>query len=303
MLTQRVEITNLNAESPTENRRIQAFSGLPHSRELSENMPYPFYLNGEILTNTELHLPTDDRGFRFGDGLFETIILNGHGPGVIPYHLERLTEGFRCLGMKPEAVPTTLELVEIINKLTPDNDNGRSRIRIFAWRKGGGLYAPLSDEANLVVTWAPAPEAKEIPPAKVGICESTVLVRTAFSHCKTISALPYVMAGAERDRKGLDDLILLDAFGNVSECVSSNIFWKAEGVWFTPSLDTGCVAGVTRRRILEMADAKGITIKETRRPIRSLLMAESVFTANTGGLRNIVELEGKRFPKRERLTP
>ena len=65
-----------------------------------------------------------------------------------------------------------------------------------------------------------------------------------------MSALPYVMAGIEKQNRGLDDLIILSTKDHVSECIASNIFWLRKGTIYTPSLRSGCIEGIRRAQLI-----------------------------------------------------
>lgn len=160
------------------------------------------------------------------------------------------------------------------------------RLKLKVWRAGAGLYTPQANEVEWLAT---AEAAQPLPDAgiKVGICENVRACFSPLSHFKGPHSPLYVLAGIEKQSRGLDDMLLLDAQGHVAELISSNIFWLKDSVLYTPALETGCVNGILRRNILRWFQQQGITVQETLSKPEKLLLAESVFAANVTGIRQI----------------
>jgi branched-chain amino acid aminotransferase len=96
-----------------------------------------------------------------------------------------------------------------------------------------------------------------------------------------------VRAAHERQRRGLDEIILCDAAGNVAEASAAAIFWFKNGVLFTPSLASGCVAGVRRAQVLHEARQAGVECQEGLFQREELLAADAAFTANVAAVREL----------------
>src|SRR5690606_1335213 len=118
---------------------------------------------------------------------------------------------------------------------------------------------------------------------------------SALSSLKTCSALPYVLAGIEKKSRNLDEILILDGQNRLAECSSSNLFWLKNGNIYTPSLESGCIAGVMRRHILHQARQSRIEIQEVLENPETLLTADQVFCCNVTGVYLFEKFEQTRF--------
>jgi branched-chain amino acid aminotransferase/4-amino-4-deoxychorismate lyase len=171
----------------------------------------------------------------------------------------------------------------------------QARVKVQVWRRPGGLYTPDSREAEFLVSVVPLPEPG--PPRRdhVRFYEALRLHASPLSPFKTCSALPYVLAGLARRRLGADEVILLDGPGHAAECVASNLCWLRNGTLYTPSLETGCVAGIMRGQILAQAGQYGLPVAEGLYSKEELLGAEAVFCCNVAGHQFLTRIEGQPF--------
>lgn len=129
---------------------------------------------------------------------------------------------------------------------------------------------------------------------KIGIYEHVPLAHSPVSAYKTLNSLPYVLAGLYKQQHGYDDVILLNAdpARYLAECSASNLFWFDDGVLYTPALETGCVSGILRRRLLRTAIRSGIPVNDGFHPQQSLAHAEAVFCANVSGIQWFRHIDG-----------
>lgn len=252
--------------------------------------------NGQGISEKEMKLSFQDRAFQYGDGLFETIILKNGNIRFLPYHLDRLGNGMNILGYEPAAHLSLTRLREYILHLVQINRaEENARIKLQVWRGWGGLYAPENNKANFLISAIAVPPQKPLHLNKVSFSQNVKLSHTLTSSLKTINCLPYILAGLEKKERVLDEIILLDQQGHIAECGAANIFWIKNGVFYTPSLKTGCVAGVMRRHILERCREKAIQVIETTSPKEELLKAEAAFTCNVAGLNMIKSIDHKEL--------
>ena len=157
------------------------------------------------------------------------------------------------------------------------------------WRDGGGLYAPETLAVNWLATVRTF-QANDSVIFTAGFAETVRTHLSPVSFCKGPNSLTYVLAAWERQQRGLDELLLLDAAGHVAESVAAAVFWISEGQLFTPRLATGCVAGVRRAHLLQVARQHGIMTHEVLAGPAELTAAEAVFTANVAGIRGVRQL-------------
>ena len=252
--------------------------------------------NSDTLTEADFRVSAHDRAFQYGDGLFETIRYEQNKLWFWPDHYARLTTGLNALhlnlpaGTDESTINQSIMNLLIANKLT----NRTARIKVQIWRQTGGLYTPMTNHANILITARPGSPFAITERVKVGIYETIRLTHSPYSSVKTLSSLPYVMAGIAKKERGLDDVILLNTSSEnyLAECQASNLFWFDEGVLYTPAVETGCVNGIMRQHILRTAAAVGQPVDVGFHKIQALSRAEAVFCCNVNGIQWIRLIDG-----------
>ncbi len=249
--------------------------------------------DGSIASDSEVRLSCTDRGFQYGDGIFETIVCQGTVVSFLDLHWERLTKGMNILKL---ALPDWLsqgQLETAILKLMQLEGLETARVKLLAWRKKGGLYTPSQNSAHLLIMALP-----HQPPIKIlkvaDICRQVRLAHSSISSFKTLSSMPYVLAGIEKKQRKLDELILLDREDRVSECTASNIFWIKDNRLFTPPLESGCIEGIRRRSIMDRLGAEN-PVKQVSITVDELLEADQVFNCNVTGIQWIRTIREHRY--------
>lgn len=243
-------------------------------------------------------IPADlqNRAFLYGDGLFETLILQQGTLRFLTDHYQRLTAGMAALHMRVPDKFTPGALQNSILQLAKTCQLGdTARVRLNVWRQPGGLYTPESQDVDFLITIHPLATPVISVKRKVILYEDIRLNHSVISSFKTTSALPYVMAGLARKAAGAEDAILLDTNGWVAECVASNIFWLRDGTWYTPGLESGCVAGVMRKNILGWMRNNLVSVEEGLFKKNHLLDAEAVFCCNVAGIQWIQSIGETTF--------
>lgn len=248
--------------------------------------------NGKLTPSYSVSLDISNRAFQYGDGIFESIIYNGNKIKFQEEHWERIIEGVK--GLKMEISFTKSEFEEMqLNLLEANNLIGHyARMKLIIWRKTGGLYAPTESEAEFILM-AQKTEKRELQKLqKVGLAHSVFLQKSAYSHLKTISTLPYVLAGIEKKERELEELILTNEDGYIAEASSSNIYFLdyENRVIYTPNLNTGCVNGVSRRYLFNNAVKFDLNIEEVKWKPEELNSGLSVFTINVAGVNCIQKI-------------
>jgi branched-chain amino acid aminotransferase/4-amino-4-deoxychorismate lyase len=249
--------------------------------------------NGNLIPSGSASLEVSNRGFQYGDGIFETIIFRKKEIMFLNEHWERISESVNDLKLnfpftKEDLENTLLELLEV-NGLMGQS----ARMKLYIWRKAGGLYTPEHFDSEFLLTADQAQRKKILKFDKVGLADTISLQKTAFSHLKTISALPYVMAGIEKKERGLEEVLLLDQDGYVAEASSSNLYFLdlSKRTIYTPSLYTGCINGVSRRYLFKNANQFDLEIKEVLWLPEDLISDKlSIFTINVAGVNCIQKI-------------
>ena len=252
-------------------------------------------LNNHLLPAAALPLP--NRGLAFGDGFFETLIFADNHLRLAADHCQRMRRAAAALYLTlPDALASAAALETTFARLATANNFPAARLRLQLWRTGGGRYTPTTDTAEWLAT-AEAFVPDETLIEKADFALETHSIHSPLSFCKGPQAWLYVRAAHERQHRGLDEIILCDAAGNVAEAGAAAIFWVKDEVLFTPALETGCVAGVRRAQVLRTARAAGIQCIEGLFLSEKLLAAEAVFTANVAAIRVIRQVAGTAFAR------
>jgi branched-subunit amino acid aminotransferase/4-amino-4-deoxychorismate lyase len=241
-----------------------------------------------------------NRGFQYNDGLFDTMIFADGRIRFLHDHLDRLRRALAVLGLSlPEAWLEEAWWHRQVAWLIRENELTAPVIRIKAniWRKPGGLFTPESDQAEILVTASAQAALPEVI-ATAGLVEAAPVPYSPFSFFKGPYALHYVQAGRAKKRAGWDEGILRDARGYISEALVSNIFWLKGPVLYTPSLETGCIAGIMRLNVLRACQMLRLEVREGLYGEAELLAADMVFTSNVTGLRAIAAVGAARFQTR-----
>lgn len=263
---------------------------------------YIFY-NGSMIDDTTLSINHTNRAFLYGDGLFETIIYENNQLKFQQFHKERLAAGMAAMSLTFAKKTTIDSLFLAIHQLVEKNGFRAARIRLQVWRTTGGLYTPKTTVSDVLVTCSSAQVNEQLLKKTVGFSSQVTLNETSWSAFKTMSAMNYVQAGIERQQRNLDELILLDHEGHVSECTSSNIFWKIGDSYYTPSLRTGCISGIMRRHIINQLNKHNAEVKVGEYLKEKLLKAEEIFTCNVTGIQPITSINEQQYANTLSITP
>ena len=241
-------------------------------------------LNGKIIPDTEGSISTGDRGFLYGDGIFETLRTYNGEPFKLTEHLERM----RCSAekLKISLEYSNAEISETITKLLEKNSVQDAYIRITLSRGEGGSGLQMSDGLRstiLIQVKSFTPYEKELYEKGMSLSVSKHRRSTTspiYSH-KTTNLLTSILLKEEAGSRSAHDSIVLNTDGYVAECIVSNIFMVNSGSVVTPSLDTNILPGITRRTVLDICQNSGIPAREESFKIETLIKAEEVFITNS----------------------
>jgi len=251
--------------------------------------------NDELLPIENSRLSPGQAGVICGWGLFTTIrIVKGEAFGY-ERHWRRLEKdaGIIRMPMTYSGPKVRVNLQEVIraNKVS----EGCARIYLIYNEVGVWRSDEKMPEVDLVIYTAPLPEYRE--PVRLGLREHGRHAASALAGVKTISWLPNVWAVAEAQKEGFDEVLLLNERGEVAECTAANIFLVKGDKVLTPPLNSGCLEGVTRGILMEIAPEVGISVVEqTLRP-EDFATAEEIFISSTN--RNLIgvgEIAGQKMP-------
>lgn len=251
-------------------------------------------------------LDATNRGFRYNDGFFETILFVDGQPRCWPQHWARIRRGADVLCL---AFPADIEtrLPELLTELVHANHltTGPARVRWQCWRTGAGLYAPQTNAATWLATAEPAAQHPDnvTTGGRAAFAQTVRTAPSVLSFLKGPNAALYTLAALERQDRGLDDLILLSPDGYVAEAIAAAVLWVKDDTLYAPdAARTGAVAGVRLANLLEKATAAGRRIQSGCFPPEELLQADAVATVNVAGVRWLAEVEGGKLAKTHILS-
>jgi branched-chain amino acid aminotransferase len=238
------------------------------------------YLNDRFVSDTEAVVSLFDRGFLYGDGLFETLRISHGSPFRWDAHWLRLAQGSEWLGIKLPAA--SVEVRRVAHELIERNQAPECLLRITVSRGPGRPgYSPASaTKPTFALHLNPLPPAPEA--VRLSISSLRLTAGDPLNAVKSANKLRQVLARAEADAAGADETLLLNTAGEVTEGASSNIFWfDARGLNTSP-VATGALPGITRMVVFEIAQQRRVPVCETRTGVEQLFAAHGVFLSQSG---------------------
>ena len=244
--------------------------------------------NGTIVSASEPVVTARNRSFRYGDALFESIRFTNSKPQFLKEHLQRLYTGMKVLKMQIDSLYSESFFENAILELAQKNSiTTDGRIRLTVYRNDGGLYTPDNNTASFLI------DQKGFT---VDLFNDFKKQQNALSSIKSANSIIYVLAGIYKSQQQLDDCIILNDQSHIIESISSNIFAVKNGVLYTPPIADGCVDGVMRKKIIEIAQANRIAVYEISVMQNVLLGADELFFTNAiNGIRWVVAYKQKRY--------
>ncbi len=252
-----------------------------------------YWVDDALVDAADATVSVLDHGLTVGDGVFETILVRDGTPFALSLHLARLARSSTGLGIRPVSEARVREAVEAVVRGS-GVPTEFSRLRITVTSGAGPFGSDRGDtEPTLVVTLSPA--APWPPTTSLATVPWTRNERSATAGLKTTSYAENAIALAEAKRRGASEAVLADTLGRLSECTGSNVFVVVGSEVLTPSLDTGCLAGVTRELVLTWG-SEVVSIRETHLPYDVLRSADEVFiTSSTRDVHPVVRIDDREL--------
>lgn len=258
--------------------------------------------NGQFFREDEKLLGVSNRGFRYGDGFFESMRMSNGRIPLVKGHWSRLKRAVGYLQIQlPEALnENTFE--QYATELCKQNGFRNARLRFQGFRSGEGRYTPEKSLLEWSMVCEPA-DSSEYQLNKNGlhveVCTTHRINPAPQSSFKSSNSLPYVMGGIFAQQNSLDDCFLLDANGNLAEATGSNIFLQKGNELITPDLSNGGVPGVMRSVVIEQSKMLGLTVQEKPVSVKELDGADECFLTNASkGVQWVGAVGKKRYFKR-----
>ena len=253
--------------------------------------------NGELLFKENIKLTTDNRGFKYGDGIFETIKVVHKKVIFWEDHYFRLMASMRMLRMK---IPMefTLEFLEKEILKTVDVLEGVAsfRVRLNVFRKDGGLYTPKTNAINYLIE-ASESNYKTKETYEIDVFKDFYNYSGLLSTIKTNNRMLNTLASIYANENDLDNCILVNERKGVVEVANANIFIVKNNIVKTPALTEGCIKGVVRSKVIDiLIKNKDFTIEETVISPFEIQKADEVFITNAiMGIQAVTKYKKKSF--------
>lgn len=256
--------------------------------------------NGVLLPADQPLIKADNRAFRYGDGLFESIRIANYSVQFLNDHLQRLFKGMQILKMKSNPLFTETFFEHAILELAQKNCiTSDGRVRLSVYRNDGGFYAPSDNGTSFLMEAVPVEEKNYTLNAKgftIDIYTEIKKQQSPLSSIKSANSAIYVLAGIYKTQHSLDECVIVNEKLSILEAISSNIFAVKNGVLYTPPVSEGCVDGVMRKKIIQIAQANRIAVYEIPVMQNVLLAADELFFTNAiNGIRWVVAYKQKRY--------
>ena len=238
------------------------------------------FLNGRFIPEAEARISVLDRGFTYGDGLFETMRVVKGTPFRWNAHIARLQRGLDFLQIR---LPNPLaDLEEAALTLIRENATTDAVLRLVVSRGVGTRgYSPRGAESPTVVMTLHAPS--QPPPKPLRLLTSSYRLKAGdplLQH-KTCNKLLHVMARAEADQQGFDDALLLNDRGEAITATSANLFRIADETVYTAPVNAGALPGISRAIVQELCAQAGIECVEQPISHHELKTSDGLFVSST----------------------
>jgi branched-chain amino acid aminotransferase len=242
-------------------------------------------VGGFFVRDDEAVVSVHDRGFRYGDGVFDTLRVYERQPFLLERHIARLLNGARALGIAP--LPDPPMLARWIRELIDRNEPKHAVVRTTLTRGVSQGWDPSeATDPTLVVVEQPFsgyPERLYASGASIVVLNETRLRPAALApYVKSLSLMAHVQAKREATEQGAEEAVLCTEAGFVAEGTVSNIFCVEDERVRTPPLSDGILQGITREVVLDLARRDGLVTEESSLTPESVREADEVFLTSTG---------------------
>lgn len=253
--------------------------------------------NGNLVATADLKISAENRAFKFGDAIFETIkVVNGR---VIFWedHYFRLMASMRMLRMK---IPMdfTLEYLEqeILKTVEPISEGATFRVRLTVFRQDGGKYTPQTNAVGFLIE-AEAYEYTTKANYRIDLYKDFYNYSGLLSTVKTTNRMLNILASVYAEENDFDNCILLNERKGVAEVTNANIFIVKGNLIKTPAITEGCIKGIVRKKVIEILQKHpDFTLEETSISPFEIQKADEVFITNAiMGIQPVTQYRKKTF--------
>ena len=254
--------------------------------------------NGKILDESDQL--SDNRGFLYGDAVFETLKIVNNKILFWEDHYFRLMSSMRIIRLDIPETYTPEFLKENIIKIHQKKSlTGNSRVRITVFRYSSGKYRPESNTSSFIISSEEVRESNYIlnnGDYKVDLFKDFYLDNQLISSIKSNNKIINVVASIYSNENGLENCILLNKNKMVVEFINSNIFTVNQGKIYTPKLSSGCLNGVMRKNLINILRLNSFEVFEEDISTFDLTKSDEIFGTNIiQGLFSVTNYRNKYY--------
>jgi len=258
-------------------------------------------LNGTLVSGVSTSLTANNRGFLYGDAVFESIKHTGNKALFLEDHYFRLMASMRIFGME---IPLEFTLdffeQEFLRTIKGQSVTAPAwRIRLTVFRADGGRYAPKTNQIDFLIQSEPLDQLKYPQPTDdyvVDLYKDFYVQPSMLSNLKSNNKALQVLGSVFAQRQDLQNCILINDRKEVTEALNGNIFLVFGNELHTPPLNSGCLDGIMRKQLMAMADKLSLKVEERAITPFELQRADEVWVTNSiTGITPVVQYRRKTY--------
>ena len=243
-------------------------------------------INGKIIQNPEAYITLDNRGFSYGDAIFETLKVIGEKPIFWEAHYFRLMASMRILRMDipmkftPEFLQS--EIATLVQSFAHSSPS--YRVKLFVYRTAGGLYTPDSNSVEYAITISSLKSDLyhlSEQDYEIELFKDYLISPNLLSTLKTNNKVVNVVGSIFAKENNYANCLLLNTENHVVEALNGNLFLVQGNVVKTPPLSDGCLKGIMRQTLMELiTSSSDLTLEEASISPFELQKADEIFITN-----------------------
>lgn len=259
-------------------------------------------VNSRPPADSDQCIASDDRAFHYGDGVFETMRVQGGQVRFLPSHLQRMFGSCDRLGL---ARPDQQRLLADIDSIVAGRDDAVLKLIVSCTAGGRGYRSAEDADVNTVLILYPA-VAADTQPLVLRWCDTRLGRNSQLAGMKHLNRLEQVLAQREPQTSFTDEGLMLDTEGELVSATAGNVFLVRDGVLCTPDLRFCGVRGVMREQVLRAAESIGLRTEQAPLWPDDVAIASEVFITNAvrgiRPVRSLDELSWQQHPVATRLS-
>lgn len=239
--------------------------------------------NGKTIPSGTALVSSENRGLRYGDGLFETIKFCNNNLVMMNEHMARLWKGMQEMKIKIPIHFHPEKTEELILALLKKNNYQYARVRITVTRGEGGLYDSNNNFQYIIECWPLSTNYNTLNENGLELCiyKEALKICDNFSNLKHNNFLPYFMGALFAQQEKCNDALILNQHQRICDSSNANIFIILKETIITPPLSEGCIAGTIRKLLLQLLPELNYNIIQEPISQEIALNADEVFLTNS----------------------